>query len=354
MKNTHKELFPALWKGTHVELIDQLQLPHKTVMLKCRTVKNVADAIRTMKIRGAPAIGVAAAMGIALGVRRSRAKTPDELNKEFYEMCEMLAETRPTAVNLFWAIERMRHAFNQQTKNGMSRKEICRAMEREALKIFHDDVDGNKKMGGYGQKLFSRGEQILTHCNAGALATGGYGTALGVIRAAHEAGKNIFVYSCETRPYLQGARLTVFELKTLGIPHALICDNMAGHLMARGRIGAVITGADRIARNGDAANKIGTYALAVLADYHHIPFYIAAPLSTIDMSIPSGALIPIEERSPQEVTKIKNIEIAPSGTRALHPAFDVTPHTIISAIITERGIARKPFTPSFKKWFSQK
>ncbi len=354
-KTKQQELYPAQWKENYVELIDQTQLPHKMKTLKCRTHEDVAEAIRAMKIRGAPAIGVAAAMGIALGAKQSRAKTMHDFEKELLYICGVLSKTRPTAVNLFWAIERMKEKFFHEKKKNTSIAQIKKKLQDEAACIFREDVEGNKKMGSFGQRLFSRGAQILTHCNAGALATGGYGTAIGVIRAAHEAGKNIFVYSCETRPYLQGARLTVFELKHLGIPHALICDNMAGHLMAQKKIGAVITGADRIARNGDAANKIGTYPLAVLAKHHKIPFYIAAPLSTIDMAIASGKLIPIEERNPLEVTKIKNVVIAPSGTRALHPAFDVTPAAFISAIITERGIARRPsFARTFKTWFASK
>lgn len=350
-KKSLKELYPALLKNNYVALIDQTALPHQMKIIKCRNFQDVADAIRSMKIRGAPAIGISAAMGIALGAKQSRAITLNAFEKEFMQMCGVLSKTRPTAVNLFWAIERMKKVFLAEKKKNTPVQSIKKILAREALNIFKEDVENNKKMGRLGQALLPKNSRMLTHCNAGALATGGYGTALGVLRAAHEAGKNIFVYADETRPYLQGARLTAYELKTLGIPHALICDNMAGHFMAQGKVTAVITGADRIAGNGDAANKIGTYSLSVLAKHHGIPFYVAAPLSTIDMSIPSGKSIPIEERSSEEVTKIKNIHIAPRGTKALHPAFDVTPAAHIHAIITERGIARKPFDKTFKRWF---
>lgn len=353
-KTKQKELYPAVWKENYIAMIDQTYLPRQMKMLKCRTVRDVADAITSMKIRGAPAIGIAAAMGIALGAKQSREKTMHDFEKELLTICDVLSKTRPTAVNLFWAIERMKKVFLKAKKKNTSIQNIKRILAREALNIFNEDVENNKKMGQFGQTLFSKDVRILTHCNAGALATGGYGTAVGVIRAAHDAGKNIFVYADETRPYLQGARLTAYELKTLGIPHALICDNMAGYFMSQKKIDAIVVGADRIARNGDAANKIGTYSLSVLARHHGVPFYVAAPLSTIDMSTPSGKYIPIEERSSREVTRIKNVEIAPRGTKALHPAFDVTPAAHIHAIITERGIARKPFEKTFIKWFTNK
>ncbi len=353
MKRNKKELYPALWKGNYVAMIDQTLLPREMKIIKCRTYKDVADAIRAMKIRGAPAIGVSAAMGIALGAKQTRVGNMNDFAKEFHHVCAVLSKTRPTAVNLFWAIARMKTVFLAEKEKNTPVQKIKNILVREALSIFKDDVENNRKMGRFGQSLFQKNSRILTHCNAGALATGGYGTAVGVIRAAHEARKNIFVYADETRPYLQGARLTAFELKTLGIPHALVCDNMAGHLMAQGKIDAVVVGADRIARNGDTANKIGTYSLSVLAKHHGIPFYVAAPLSTIDMTLSSGKQIPIEERSSNEVVKIKNVEIAPRGTKALHPAFDVTPAKHIHAIITERGITRRPFYKTFKKWLKR-
>ncbi|MGH9484493.1 MAG: S-methyl-5-thioribose-1-phosphate isomerase, partial [Terriglobales bacterium] len=297
-----------------------------------------------MIVRGAPAIGVAAAMGVALGVKRSHAQTEAELQPEFDAICAELAATRPTAVNLFWALERMRACLAAQ--HGKPLEQIRAALEAEALRISADDIAINRALGRHGAALLPDTARVLTHCNAGALATAGYGTALGVIRAAVEAGKHIEVFADETRPYLQGARLTAWELDQDHIPVTVITDNMAGHFLHSGTIAAVIVGADRIAGNGDVANKIGTYSVAVLAKENGVPFYVAAPLSTLDLSLTSGEQIPIEQRSAHEVTHLQGVPITPAGVPVAHPAFDVTPHRYVSAIITEAGVARPPFTAS--------
>jgi len=344
------------WTEDGVRMIDQTRLPAEEVYRTCRDYREVAGAIRSMVIRGAPAIGVAAAMGVALGVKNSSARTVRELRAELEIIAETISKTRPTAVNLFWAVKRMRAVFESTLAGDTPESDkIARAKARlveEAQRILADDIAVNEAIGRHGAPLLKDSGTILTHCNAGALATGGYGTALGVVRAAVEAGKKIHVFADETRPFLQGARLTVWELAKDGIPVTLITDSMAGHFMQQGQVEAAIVGADRIASNGDVANKIGTYTLAVLARENGLPFYVAAPLSTIDMSIRSGDEIPIEERSAAEVTHLAGVPIAPEDVQARHPAFDVTPHRYVTAIITERGIAREPYTESLKALFS--
>jgi len=331
------------WQDGAVVMIDQRRLPAEEVYLRCRDHREVAEAIRGMAIRGAPAIGVAAAMGIALGVRNSAASGP-ALRAELDAICRSFAATRPTAVNLFWAIERMRRRFDEVEAEGAGA--IGDALLREALAIETEDLAACERMGELGAALIPHGARVLTHCNAGALATAGYGTALGVIRSAARQGKLRNVYADETRPYLQGARLTAWELSRDGIATTLIADSMAGHLMARGEVDAVIVGADRIAANGDVANKIGTYTLAVLAKEHGLPFYVAAPLSTIDLKTASGESIPIEERAPEEVTHHGGRRLAPEGIAVRNPAFDVTPHRYVTAIVTERGVALAPYAES--------
>jgi methylthioribose-1-phosphate isomerase len=338
------------YNGGKVRLIDQTRLPLEEVYVECNDFRDVARAIKSMQIRGAPAIGVAAAMGIALGARGITTNDFHMFYSELLKICEYLANTRPTAVNLFWAIERMKSiADKNRDRDVESIKEI---LEKEAVKIWQEDISINRSMGKCGQELIEDGDTILTHCNAGALATGGeYGTALGVIKIAHEEGKRVKVYADETRPFLQGSRLTVWELVKEGIPVRLITDNMAGYFMGRGEIDKVFVGADRIVANGDTANKIGTYTLSILAKEHGIPFYVVAPLSTIDMSIPEGSKIPIEERNPQEVTHLSNKRIAPEGVEVSNPAFDVTPNKYISAIVTEKGIIKPPFLDNIKRLF---
>ena len=344
------------WTDDGVRMIDQTRLPAEEVYRTCRTYQDVAEAIRSMVIRGAPAIGVAAAMGVALGVKNSGARTIPELRREFETIAETISKTRPTAVNLFWAIERMRRAFQNslscQTSDEQSIAFTKASLEDEAKRILAEDIAVNEAMGKHGAALMPESGTVLTHCNAGALATGGYGTALGVIRAAVAAGKKLHVFADETRPFLQGARLTAWELAKDRIPVTLITDNMAGHFMKQGDIKAVIVGADRIAANGDVANKIGTYSVAVLARENKIPFYVAAGLATMDMSLASGDQIPIEERAPSEITHWAGVATAPENVAARHPAFDVTPHRYVTAIITERGIARAPYTESLKAWFA--
>ncbi len=319
-------------------MLDQRLLPNREIYRTYRDYRGVARAIKDMVIRGAPAIGVAAAMGIALGARQLK-----KINNpaEFERLCQVFAATRPTAVNLFWAIERMRGVYNRTCAR--DREALCERLAGEALKVHDEDIAANRRMGRHGATLIAKGATILTHCNAGALATAGYGTALGVIRAAWEQGKKISVFVPETRPFLQGARLTAWELTKLGIPTTLITDNMVGHFMQKGVIDCVVVGADRTAANGDVANKIGTYTTAVLASRHQVPFYVAAPTSSIDLNCAGGAFIPIEERAAREVTHVFRQQIAPTGIRVANPAFDVTPHELVSAIVTERGIARDPF-----------
>lgn len=335
------------WTDEGVVMIDQRLLPREEVYRTCRSVEEVAEAIRTMVIRGAPAIGVAAAMGIALGIQKLSSK--EQLDEKFSRICQIIHDTRPTARNLFWAIERMKRIYAAHSARSLV--DIQRALQEEAAKIHQEDIEINRTMGKHGQELLSESMTVLTHCNAGALATAGYGTALGVIRAAVERGKRIHVFADETRPFLQGTRLTAWELMKENIPCTLITDNMAGYFMKSGRIQAVIVGADRIARNGDTANKIGTYSVAVLAKEHRIPFYVAAPLSTIDLHTLTGDDIPIEQRDPREVTEIKGQALAPDAISVANPAFDVTPAHLISAIITEAGIARSPYEASIPALF---
>jgi len=339
------------WKDDAVVMIDQRKLPASEVYVTCKTANEVAKAIKTMVIRGAPAIGVAAAMGIAVGMTRSRATGTKQFTTEFQKTCELMAGTRPTAVNLFWAIERMKKAFAAAAHDGQSVDEIKRKLVAEARAIHDEDVQNCRTMGAHGATLVPSSARILTHCNAGALATAGYGTALGVIRAAAEQGKTIAVLADETRPFLQGARLTAWELVRDGIDTTVITDNMAGAMMRLGEVDLVVVGADRIAANGDVANKIGTYSVAVLAKEHGIPFYVAAPLSTVDLNTPDGSRIPIEERNEREVTHVGANRLTPEGARIRNPAFDVTPSQYVTAIITERGIARAPFTESLPQLF---
>ncbi|MFZ0427822.1 MAG: S-methyl-5-thioribose-1-phosphate isomerase [Acidobacteriota bacterium] len=335
------------WTDDGVVMIDQRLLPTEEIYNTYRTVGEVADAIRTMVIRGAPAIGVAAAMGVALGVRNMESK--EDLEQRFETICRTLAETRPTARNLFWAIERMTRVFREHRHEPLP--DLQSALATEARRIHEEDIEINRRMGFHGQELLQSGTTVLTHCNAGALATAGYGTALGVIRAAVESGKAIQVFADETRPFLQGARLTAWEMKKEEIPCTLITDNMSGHFMRAGRIQAVVVGADRIAANGDVANKIGTYTVAVLARQHGIPFYVAAPLSTIDLETPTGEQIPIEQRATSEVTEINGKRVAPENIGVENPAFDVTPHNLVSAIITEAGVARDPYEKTLRELY---
>jgi methylthioribose-1-phosphate isomerase len=334
------------WKDNAVVMIDQRKLPSAEIYVTCKTAAEVAKAIKTMVIRGAPAIGVAAAMGIALGMRRSTATGTKQFTTEFQKTCELMASTRPTAVNLFWAIERMKQVFAEAAQGGCSVDEIKQRLEAEARNIHDQDVESCRAMGAHGATLVPQDARILTHCNAGALATAGYGTALGVIRAAAEQGKKVAVLADETRPFLQGARLTAWELVKDGIDTTVITDNMAGAMMRLGNVDLVVVGADRIAANGDVANKIGTYAVAVLAKEHGIPFYVAAPISTVDLATSDGSKIPIEERNDKEVTHVGGSRLTPEGARIRNPAFDVTPNKYVTAIITERGIARPPYSDS--------
>lgn len=341
MQNTIETI---AWTPEGVVMIDQTRLPRETVYVTCRTYLEVADAIRNMIIRGAPAIGVAAAMGVALGARAS-----SDLDRDMPIICETLARTRPTAVNLFWALDRMKAVY--ASMRHADEDEIRARLIAEAQQIRKEDININRAIGRNGAPLVPDGKTVLTHCNAGALATAGFGTALGVVRAAVQAGKKIDVFAGETRPFLQGARLTAWELQRDGIETTLITDNMAGHFLKSGRIGCVVVGADRIAANGDVANKIGTYSVAVLAKENNVPFYVAAPISTLDLALPSGDCIPIEERAAKEVTHLNGVPLAPADIKAANPAFDVTPHRYISAIVTERGVARKPYTVTLRQLF---
>jgi len=332
------------WTEDGVRFIDQRKLPTEETYVTCSGYEEVAEAIRNMTVRGAPAIGVAAAMGVALGARDAEGDHVSELRRNFEEICDTLAETRPTAVNLFWAIERMKRKFEEVSE--LPVPQIKQALITEARRMYVEDIAACEAMGANGAALLPANGAVLTHCNAGALATCGYGTALGVIRSAVDSGKKLHVFADETRPFLQGSRLTAWELMKDGIPTTVISDNMAGALMRQGKIGAVIVGADRIAANGDVANKIGTYTVAVLAKEHGIPFYVAAPFSTIDLETPTGDQIPIEQRSAREITHFAGKQIAPDGVKVENPAFDVTPNRYVSAIITERGVARPPLSES--------
>jgi len=335
------------WTPRGVVFIDQTKLPTEEVYVTCTSHQQVADVIRNMVVRGAPAIGVAAAMGIALGVKNSKAENAADLQQDFDQICETIRQTRPTAVNLFWAIRRMTEKFESLRSRSIS--EIQQALIEESQRIHAEDIAANQAMGRHGATLMPSSGGVLTHCNAGALATAGYGTALGVIRAAVEQGKKIHVYADETRPFLQGSRLTAWELMKDGIPTTVISDNMAGVMMQQGKIGAIVVGADRIAANGDVANKVGTYTVAILAKEHGIPFYVAAPISTVDLATPDGSKIPIEQRNPREVTHIAGKQMVPDGVEIENPAFDVTPAKYVAAIITERGIARAPYGKSLSQ-----
>ncbi|MFA5367518.1 MAG: S-methyl-5-thioribose-1-phosphate isomerase [Dehalococcoidia bacterium] len=335
------ELKAVEWASGKVRLIDQTRLPQEEVYQELSDYRDVAEAIKTLRVRGAPAIGIAAAYGLALGASDIKSKSKKEFLIKLHSISDELAATRPTAVNLFWALERM----NRVAEKAESVDEIKSALISEAKKIDAEDEEMERELSRHGSSLIKDGDTIMTHCNTGALAAG-YGTALGVVRYAWESGKMLEVFACETRPLLQGSRLTAWELKRYRIPFTLIADTMTGYFLSQGKIDCVIVGADRIVANGDVANKIGTYNLSVLAMENGVPFYVAAPTSTIDISIESGAEIPIEQRNPDEVTHIRGIPIAPKGARAANPAFDVTPHRYISAIITERGILREPYKNS--------
>jgi methylthioribose-1-phosphate isomerase len=339
------------WRDNRVVMIDQTRLPAQEVYNEYSDFKGVAEAIRGMVIRGAPAIGVAAAMGIALGARDIVADTFDSYFRQLENICEVMAKTRPTAVNLFWAIERMKRVALMNRERGLA--EISEILKEEAIRVETEDLQLCRAIGRHGARLVEEGTTILTHCNAGGLATAGYGTALGVIRAAHEEGKKIKVFADETRPWLQGARLTAWELLKEGIPVTLIADNMAGWLMKKGEIGMCIVGADRIAANGDTANKIGTYSVAVLAKENNIPFYVAAPTSTLDLTMKSGDDIPIEERHSLEVTHLQGLPVAPEGISVRNPAFDVTPSRYICGIITEKGVVSGDYERQLRRLVGQ-
>ena len=343
-------MIPTLtWTPEGVQFIDQTRLPLEESYVLATTYQQVANAITTMVVRGAPAIGVSAAYGVAIGAKNTQAKTASEFAPEFEQICGCLAATRPTAVNLFWAIDRMKAVFAGLLASGATLGRIQEKLLAEAQSMYEEDISACKTLGAFGAELLPEQGSVLTHCNAGALATCGYGTALGVIRAAVERGKKIHVYADETRPFLQGARLTAWELMASGIPTTVICDNAAASLMRLGRIQAVVVGADRIAANGDTANKIGTYNVAILAREHGIPFYVAAPWSTIDLATATGDSIPIEERPAREVTHHAGKQLTPNGVGVSNPAFDVTPARYIAAIVTERGVMRAPYSESLKE-----
>jgi methylthioribose-1-phosphate isomerase len=336
------------WTDEGVVMIDQRRLPTEELYPVFRNYEEVARAIEDMVVRGAPAIGVSAAMGIALGMKDAATDSVEDFERNFLRVCERMSQTRPTAVNLFWAVERMRWAFKRSRREGDSLDRIKQKLITEALEIHREDIESNQRMGQFGADLIPEDATVLTHCNAGALATAGFGTALGVIRAAVESGKRVRVFADETRPFLQGARLTAWELARDDIPVTLITDGMAGYFLKKGEIDCVIVGADRIAANGDVANKIGTYMVAVAAHENNVPFYVAAPLSTIDLMLNSGDEIPIESRASLEVTHFNGEQVAPEGITVANPAFDVTPHRYVSAIITDEGVAREPYDTSLK------
>lgn len=343
------------WTSEGIRMIDQRLLPTEEKYLMLRSYEEVAEAIRSMVVRGAPAIGVSAAFGLALGASQSVGSSVADLEFDFDYMSDVMGATRPTAVNLFWAIERMRDTFRKAKSDGGDVESIKKTLIEESLNIFKEDLESNRRLGTYGAELLNDNSTVLTHCNAGALATAGdYGTALGVIRGARDAGKRIAVIADETRPFLQGARLTAWELQKDSIPVTLITDNMAGHIMKSGKVDAVVVGADRIAANGDAANKVGTYMVAVLAHKHNIPFYVAAPISTIDLKAATGDDIPIEQRDRREVTHIRGHQLAPDNIEVQNPAFDVTPNDLIAAIITDFGVARSPYTQSLARLFEER
>lgn len=345
-------IIPVKWTDEGVAMLDQRLLPTEEKWLMLRSFNEVAAGIKDMVVRGAPAIGVSAAYGMALGAKQFVGTNADDLEEELEYIGSVLAATRPTAVNLFWAIDRMKRTFGEAKADGKSVSEIKQILVDDAKAIHDEDIESQRMIAKFGGELLNDNDTVLTHCNAGALATGGvWGTALGVIRGAVDQGKHIAVIADETRPYLQGARLTAWELMQDDIPVTLITDNMSGHVMKKGRVQAVVVGSDRIAANGDVANKIGTYMVAVLAKRHNIPFYVAAPLSTVDLNCPTGDQIPIEERSIREVTHVKDIQLAPDDTMVSNFAFDVTPNDLVTAIITEKGVARAPYTKSLKKQF---
>ena len=340
------------WKKDSVKLLDQRKLPNRVCYVGCKDASAVAEAIRNMTVRGAPAIGVAAAMGIALAANQNRSRVPAIFRKNLERVCSQMSQTRPTAVNLFWAVERMRRILNQDRFSDV--EEVKGRLEEEAVRICAEDIEVNRRIGENGKKLIPDGGGVLTHCNAGALATAGYGTALGVIYAAWAEGKRFHVFVDETRPLLQGARLTAWELTREKIPVTILTDNMAGWLMKQRKIALVLVGADRIARNGDTANKIGTYGLAILSKWHNLPLYVAAPTSTFDQTLATGSDIPVEERAPEEVTHLGGMRMTPKEVRAFNPAFDVTPCDLIHGIITEMGILRRPLDRSLKEMFKKK
>ncbi len=347
-----KVIRPIRFIAGQCQMLDQRLLPAEEVWITYKTYQEVAEAIKTMVVRGAPAIGVAAAIGVWFGVRDLETESTHEFFQQMKEICEVLAATRPTAVNLFWALERMKHFAESNLDRSVPELKI--GLEFEALAITQEDEQANRKLGQHGEHFLADGARVLTHCNAGALATAGYGTALGVIRAAVDNGKKISVIADETRPFLQGARLTAWELQRDNIPVTLICDNMAGWLMSKGEIDCVIVGADRIAANGDVANKIGTYTVAVLAKEHNIPFYVAAPISTIDLKLSDGSQIPIEERDGREITHLKELQLAPEGINVYNPAFDVTPHRLVTAIITENGVVEGDYLTGLRQVVNQR
>lgn len=349
------QIIPVKWADNGVEMLDQRLLPTEEKWLLLKDYNDVADGIRDMVVRGAPAIGVSAAYGIALGAKLFVGTNVEDLEEELEYVCDVIGKTRPTAVNLFWAIDRMKRTFLKAKEDGKNVNEIKQILIDDAKAIHDEDIESQRLIAQFGGELLDNDTTVLTHCNAGALATGGiWGTALGVIRGAVNQGKSISVIADETRPYLQGARLTAWELMEDDIPVTLITDNMSGHFMQKDKIQAVVVGSDRIAANGDVANKIGTYMVAVLAKQHGIPFYVAAPLSTVDMNSPSGADIPIEERDRREITHVKEIQLAPEGVGITNYAFDVTPNEFVTAIITEKGVARAPYTESLKKQFEDR
>ncbi len=347
-------IIPVKWTDEGVKMLDQRLLPTEETWLMLKSFTEVADSIREMIVRGAPAIGVSAAYGIALGAKNFVGTSVDDLEEELEYICDVMGKTRPTAVNLFWAIDRMKRTFQKAKAEGKTVSEIKQTLIKDAKDIHDEDIESQRLIAEYGGELLENDSTVLTHCNAGALATGGvWGTALGVIRGAINQGKAIAVIADETRPYLQGARLTAWELLQDNIPVTLITDNMSGHMMKKGKVQAVVVGSDRIAANGDVANKIGTYMVAVLARQHNIPFYVAAPLSTVDMNCPTGDEIPIEERNIREITHVKDIQLAPEGISVSNYAFDVTPNEFVTAIITEKGVARAPFAESLRKMFEE-
>jgi len=338
------------WTDEGIRMLDQRLLPTEEKYLMLRSYEEVAEAIKKMVVRGAPAIGVSAAMGLALGASQSVGTSVADLEDDFNYMCQVMSQTRPTAVNLFWAIERMRATFEREKAASDSPETIKGLLIEEARRIFDEDIQANRAIGRFGSELITDGDTVLTHCNAGALATAGdYGTALGVVRGARDAGKRVAVIADETRPFLQGLRLTAWELAQDDIPVTVITDNMAGHVMKSGKVNVVVVGADRIAANGDAANKIGTYMVAVLARKHRIPFYVAAPITTLDLSLKTGDEIPIEERDGREITHIGSNQLGPDGVEVHNPAFDVTPNDLITAIITDKGVARAPYVESLRQ-----